>query len=71
MTVGTREQETIFRRLVVLAGGDRDLVWTAIRHCADAEGMAAFDSVIKEINKLLREKVQQARAENAREYAAI
>lgn len=71
MTVATREQEEIFRKLVLLAGGDRDLVWKTIRLYAGPDGMAPLESVVREIKKQVEAKVQHVREHSGDRCAAI
>jgi hypothetical protein len=54
MTVMTREQEAVFRELVLLADGDSDLVWRAIRRHADANGIAPLEKVVEDIKNEVR-----------------
>ncbi len=51
-------QRILFWKLVKLAGGDRDLVWRAIRANADSDGVATLEDVVEYIKKELLNKIQ-------------
>ena len=71
MTVAMKEQEELFRKLVMLARGDRELVWKAIRRHADADGMAPLDKVVEEIKDQIRLKQHGSRKPIGSERIAV
>ena len=58
-TINNEGQRRLFWKLVKLAGGDRDLVWRAIRIHADSDGMAKLEDVIEYIKKELSRRISE------------
>jgi hypothetical protein len=61
MTAMTQQQEAVLRELILLAQGDSDLVWEAIRVNARDEGTAPLEAVVRFIAQRIREQRNEAR----------
>jgi hypothetical protein len=69
MTVMTPKQEAVLRELILLAKGDSDLVWEAIRKNANERQFAPLEKVVEYIIEHLNTK-NKVKEDFEEKYAA-